>query len=210
MLDIDGVLNQWDFDQELFRRTWQAVVERRSSIGEMRQFLLPGLIDRLNMLVRHAKCEVVLSSNWRSLFHHSPAEWNATHGHLGFEFNVVDFAVSSKALNRGEQVYQWMQKEGAFLVEAPLVAVALDDDLSIADALTTEHSVLCNPNRGLTPEKALEVFCKLYGIDDDGFCARCMSGCSEPCSDVRVTSAYQSAFASEMARQLGVVRAQYE
>lgn len=139
VLDIDGVLNRWDFDQDLFRKLWAAVVEGRKSVGVMKQFLDPSLVALLHLLIRHAKCDVVLSSNWRNLFKHEPARWNATHKELGLEFKVAGFTEASKALNRGEQCYQWMQAEGVFTAGSSTIAVAIDDDPSIG-ALPADHS----------------------------------------------------------------------
>lgn len=169
LLDIDGVLNRWDFDQELFRKLWQLVVEQRQPISVMKPFLDPSLVARVNLLVRMSKCDVVLSSNWRNLFKHEPTRWNATHKELGLEFKVAGFTEASKALNRGEQCYQWMQAEGVFTAGSSTIAVAIDDDPSIG-VLPEANFVRCDPNYGLKVREAREAFRKLHGVAEGDVC----------------------------------------
>lgn len=162
-LDVDGVLNRWDFDIDQFTQSFVAVRAEKMPLSSMLAFLDPVMVARINLIVRHAACEVVLSSHWRDLVQHRPGRWNDACASLGFGFKVVDFVKQSMQLSRGEGIYQWIvENVPSYPVSLydSLAVVALDDDRSIK-MLEDEQYVLCDPNKGLTPDKAIEVYRKL-------------------------------------------------
>lgn len=162
-LDVDGVLNRWDFNIDQFTEAFIAVRNEKRPLSSMVVFLDPILVSRVNMIVQHSACDVVLSSHWRDLAQHKPSRWNDACASLGFGFKVVDFVRQSMQLSRGEGIYQWIvENVPSYPVSLHdrLAVVALDDDRSIK-MLEDEQYVLCDPNKGLTLEKAIEVYRKL-------------------------------------------------
>lgn len=166
VLDVDGVLNRWDFDENLFADLFVKVRDGKEPVGVMRQFLVPELVERLHMLVRHTGCQVVLSSNWRTLFRHEVAKFNDTRTQVGFEFEAHDFVPPFLNRSRGESIRSWMDKAGVRMGPGTefIRVVALDDDRSI-ETLGEANHVLCNSNYGFTLKKVLEVYQKLDGPD---------------------------------------------
>lgn len=114
-LDIDGVLNHWEY----LKRMRASGARSRGCTTE--SHLDPECVGRLNGLLRRSGAKVVVSSTWRIL--HSIESLQETLEARGFEGGIIDFTTTADLGCRGAQIEAWLDSHDE--VES---FVILDDD----------------------------------------------------------------------------------
>jgi len=134
-LDIDGVLNYFDYNMEV----------------DMGSFLYFNEIDTqkvllLNEIVRRTKAKVVISSSWRKYYSiEELIEGLNRRGFIG-EIIGVTPALYHIGVQRGEEIKHWIDNCG-FNISSMVI---LDDDNDMSDLI--RYHIQTNYSTGLTEE----------------------------------------------------------
>lgn len=144
-LDFDGVLNSWE---------WRAEQQRRDGVSFQAEKHLdeldPKAVERVNQILERTGAEVVVSSTWRRL--HRQSELRGFLGKAGFRGRMVGvtphltvspYAPTERAVQRGDEIRQWLDWEAEH--NEPVAAYAvLDDDSDMAGVeeffVKTDHA----------------------------------------------------------------------
>lgn len=142
MLDFDGVLNTVDLRG---KHPWPPDF-LGASVGEqcaqLRLWLDPVLVGRINRAAMAAGAHVVISSSWRALGLNYLRPILAD---FGLQAPVVD-KIGNERRGRGRAITDWVAYHSA--ADRPWVAV--DDDVSLGRTLPPGHFVLTDDNVGFT------------------------------------------------------------
>lgn len=128
-LDFDGVMNSWD---------WRSRQQQRDGVGFQAEKHLneldPLAVERVNQILERTGAEVVVSSTWRRL--HTMSELRGFLRAAGFRGRLVGvtpyltvspYAPTERAVERGDEIRQWLDWERERTGEEAVYAV-LDDD----------------------------------------------------------------------------------
>jgi hypothetical protein len=132
-LDIDGVLNYFDYNMEVDIKSFVNFKEI-----DTEKVLL------LNEIVRRTGAKVVISSTWRKLY--SIEELIEGLDERGFIGEIIDITPSlhHRNVQRGEEIKYWLDNCGLDIISI----VILDDDSDMADM--KQYHIKTSYSTGLT------------------------------------------------------------
>ena len=110
-LDIDGVLNSWEFAERIREKT---ECEVGDEFYDEKNSFDPQAVERLNRILEETDCEVVLSSTWR-LYHKlwEIKNWLIMNG-MKPEFGIRFIGVTPELYTvRGSEIQEWLYKNNA-------------------------------------------------------------------------------------------------
>lgn len=150
MLDLDGVLNSYEYVQDMIAKTPQSL--NKNGKYEILAYLEPGMIQRVNKIIKAINAKVVIHSSWRKYYNID--ELRDILYSRDFIGEIIDVApILDKS--RGTEIQAWMDANN---VKANRILIL--DDLPDMDHLTNRQ-VLTSTFTGILDrhvDEALELF----------------------------------------------------
>ena len=146
-LDIDGVLNHWDY----LRTDECQSSDNMSGPG----YLDGACVQRLNTLIEKTGAKVVVSSTWRKS--HTVDSLQQTLEEKGFGGEIIDFTTTRDLGKRADQIWDWLNNTSEEIESF----VILDDDADAADIVLGAHFVGTSLDHGGLQDKHVELAVKI-------------------------------------------------
>jgi hypothetical protein len=147
-LDIDGVLNN------------------TSCCGSrpVHKRFAKGCIEAFNEIVAATEADIVISSTWRIC--HSLDNLIDILRSIGIKGNIIGKTpiIRYSGAQRGDEILRWLDRESEEICKKINTFVILDDDADMS--YLKDYLIECDPETGLTKEKAKEAVEMLNYVSD--------------------------------------------
>lgn len=151
-LDIDGVLNTWDYIGSLYLLANKHKVG--SSIDEYGQLFDPRCVNYLDYIIRETDAKIVISSTWRNKGISNLQEMWEMRDLPGEIIDVTPLTLDGEIVeryyhvdaDRGYEIQEWLDNHD------DIESYVILDDMS--DMLPSQNFVKCDGKFGITREVA--------------------------------------------------------